>query len=67
MRKRYPEGLYSWVRRASLFAGVIAVLVGIVIILFPGLALLVVVYLVGVVLVLIGIDRIIFALSGRHR
>jgi uncharacterized membrane protein HdeD (DUF308 family) len=66
MKDTSSKQFSSWVERLSLLAGVIALLIGIIIIILPHFALVVLAYLVGIVLVIIGIERLIFALD-LHR
>jgi len=57
--------LPSWYRALAIIVGVISISIGITCLVYPGLALWLVVFLLGFFLLVIGIDRIITGATGR--
>lgn len=64
-----PQGtqitLPGWYRALAIIVGVIAISIGITCLIFPGIALWLVVFLLGFFLLVIGIDRIITGATGH--
>ena len=57
--------LPTWYRALAVVVGLITIVLGIVVLAFPGLALLTLVFLLAFALLVIGIDRLIAGITGH--
>lgn len=57
--------LPAWYRAIAVVVGLISIALAFIVLLFPGLALLTLVFLLGFALLVIGIDRVIAGLTGH--
>lgn len=55
----------GWARALAVVVGVISLIAGFLVLVFPGLGLLVVVYFLALALLMLGVDRIALGLSGH--
>ena len=55
----------SWARALAVAVGAISLVAGFLVLVFPGLGLLVVVYFLAFALVMLGVDRIAMGISGH--
>ena len=55
----------SWARALAVVVGVISLVAGFLVLVFPGLGLLVVVYFLAIALMMLGADRIAMGISGH--
>jgi len=57
--------LPGWARVLAILVGVVSLILGIVVLVYPGLALLTLVFLLAIAFLFIGIDRLIAGITGH--
>ena len=57
--------LPTWARALAIVVGLVAIVAGIIVLVFPGVAILTLVFLLGIALLFIGIDRLMSGITGH--
>lgn len=57
--------LPTWARALAIIVGLVAIVAGIIVLVFPGIAILTLVFLLGIALLFIGIDRLMSGITGH--
>jgi Short repeat of unknown function (DUF308) len=57
--------LPMWARMFAIFVGIVSIAAAFIVLLFPGIALLTLVILLGIALLFIGLDRLIAGITGH--
>jgi uncharacterized membrane protein HdeD (DUF308 family) len=57
--------LPGWARALAVVVGIVSIILGIVVLIFPGLAILTLVFLLAIAFLFIGIDRLIAGITGH--
>lgn len=57
--------LPSWARALAIMVGILSIIAGFLVLIFPGLGVLVVVYFLAVALIFIGVERLAAGISGH--
>jgi Short repeat of unknown function (DUF308) len=57
--------LPGWARALAIFVGIVSLILGIVVLVYPGLAILTLVFLLAIAFLFIGIDRLIAGITGH--
>ncbi len=57
--------LPTWARALAIVVGLVAIAAGIIVLVFPGIAVLTLVFLLGIALLFIGIDRLMSGITGH--
>jgi uncharacterized membrane protein HdeD (DUF308 family) len=57
--------LPGWARALAIVVGIVSIILGIIVLLFPGLAILTLIFLLAIAFLFIGIDRLIAGITGH--
>jgi uncharacterized membrane protein HdeD (DUF308 family) len=57
--------LPGWARALAILVGIVSLILGVIVLVFPGLAILTLVFLLAIAFLFIGIDRIIAGVTGH--